>query len=376
MERELALRKMDKNRAEMESVLRFALETLVSGKKRIGGKSASKEMMTFDKEIRELQAKLEEIRSDSRPRSRIHSRSAGNFNQRALLLRRRLKKMEETTVREIHEVAEYSDVVSASKEKENLPVFADVEMLRRKMEGLSRGMREMMEEHKLLFLPSNPAAVSCGGRHQMIGCAAVGVGKNQRVRLRQAAETFHAEEEMFSNSFDGCCNCKNFLVKIIEQVGFETEQWGEMQAMLDKVKADMDELCSSRDHWENRALSLELSMRSFYTQMVEWKRRAHDSEQAATELRDRIARISAAESSPAPTLSDQLQAEISRLRQLKLGERTQASPEYHGEMAKETVIPRYMNSKKSCVVEFPPRRASLREIGNLSHSDSAARLFR
>lgn len=47
--------------------------------------------------------------------------------------------------------------------------------------------------------------------------------------------------------------CKAVVRKIVEQVRAETEQWSQMQEMLVLVRAEMEELQASRNHWQNRA---------------------------------------------------------------------------------------------------------------------------
>lgn len=51
--------------------------------------------------------------------------------------------------------------------------------------------------------------------------------------------------------------CKVIVRRIMEQVRTETEQWSQMQEMLEQVKEEMEELNASRDFWEDRALDSE-----------------------------------------------------------------------------------------------------------------------
>ncbi|KAK8962738.1 hypothetical protein KSP40_PGU014270 [Platanthera guangdongensis] len=255
MEREVALCKLERNRAQMDSDFRSALETMVSGRRKLGpGGSAS---MALDEEIVELQANLEKMQRDFRWRRGIVDRSGVNFDPMASVLRRRVK-----------------------------------------------GIRE-------------------------------------------------------------CCKCKELVEKIAAQVMAEAEQWAEMQAMLEKVKIDMDDLRSSRDQWERRALSSELNLRSLHSQIREWKKRAIDSENEAEENRNRIAQASAAAvvSSAPPTLSDQLHSEICKLKQLKLREKQQKSSQ--AAKKKQVVGCRLIGSKS--VDGLPRRRPPLQETGNLPH---------
>lgn len=47
--------------------------------------------------------------------------------------------------------------------------------------------------------------------------------------------------------------CKAMVLRIVEQVRAETEQWSQMQKMLEQVRGEMEELQASRDYWETRA---------------------------------------------------------------------------------------------------------------------------
>lgn len=64
-----------------------------------------------------------------------------------------------------------------------------------------------------------------------------------------------------------CCNCKEVVGRIAEEVKAETEQWTDMQEMLDQVRQEMEELRSSRDLWQRRAVASELNIPSLYSQV-------------------------------------------------------------------------------------------------------------
>ncbi|PKA49859.1 hypothetical protein AXF42_Ash004401 [Apostasia shenzhenica] len=387
MEREIALRKVEKNRSEMETALRSAVEALVSGKEKIDGSGSVK--AALDEGIEELQSKIDEIQGGWRLPRRKMSGSVGNFDRRASVLRRRLERMvEETCVREIREVSESAEPASSSKmgsEKQNedalhLPdqkcQFPDVEKLRRKMERLSRGMREM--EKGFLVSSSNSTAAAGGNRRPdgMLGCTVVGgTAADRRLRLRPQSEEVGIERDLENSSNGGgCCNSKELLEKIMEQVMSEEEQWGEMQAMLDKVKSDMENLRSSRDLWEHRAMSSDLNLRSLSSKMLEWKRRALDAERAEADLRKQIDALAPEAKNSAPaTLSDQLHSEICKLKQLKIRERQQRkSSELRAEKEKIVRSCRFVDLK----CDHPNQRSPLREIRNQPSDRSAVRTFR
>lgn len=61
-----------------------------------------------------------------------------------------------------------------------------------------------------------------------------------------------------SHEEHGCSGrCKVIVRRIMEQVRTETEQWSQMQEMLEQVREEMEELNASRDFWEDRALDSE-----------------------------------------------------------------------------------------------------------------------
>ncbi|XP_020697485.1 uncharacterized protein LOC110110382 isoform X1 [Dendrobium catenatum] len=368
MEREVALRKLDRNRVQMESALTSLMETMISGRKKIDGRCGNAPM-ALDEEIEEILAKLEEIHGGFRWTKLKVGRSGGNFDRCASSLRRRLATMEEvTSVKEIREIS-YQIAEPAISSKGNkvallafdrMCKFPDVEKLRMKMEGLSKGMMERMEEHGLLSLSfeSSPSAAAAeagrgNARHGLFDKEVRAVADRRRP-LRQTEE-LGSVKQLETIGVGRCCNCKNLVDKIAQQVMAEAEQCGEMQAMLDKVKTDMEELRSSRDHWEHRALSSELKFRSLHSQMLEWKKRALESEKIAKEL-------GRAEASSLPTLSDQLDSEICRLKQLKIREKQRKSLEFQSVKEKHVVV---------C-----QRRSPFQEIGNLPSKNSTARMFR
>jgi len=64
-----------------------------------------------------------------------------------------------------------------------------------------------------------------------------------------------------------CCDCREIVWKIMEQVKAESDQWTEMQDMLEQVRLEMQELQSSRDTWQHRAMASDISLRSLNSQV-------------------------------------------------------------------------------------------------------------
>lgn len=53
----------------------------------------------------------------------------------------------------------------------------------------------------------------------------------------------------------------------MKQVKAESEQWTEMQDMLEQVRLEMQELQSSRDTWQRRAIASDTSLGSLNSQV-------------------------------------------------------------------------------------------------------------
>ena len=53
----------------------------------------------------------------------------------------------------------------------------------------------------------------------------------------------------------------------MKQVRSESEQWTEMQDMLEQVRLEMQELQSSRDAWQRRAIASDISLGSLNSQV-------------------------------------------------------------------------------------------------------------
>ena len=64
-----------------------------------------------------------------------------------------------------------------------------------------------------------------------------------------------------------CCKCKEIVGRVAAEVKAESEQWTEMQEMLDQVRLEMEGLKSSRDIWQSRAVTSELNLRSLYSRV-------------------------------------------------------------------------------------------------------------
>ncbi|XP_074558465.1 uncharacterized protein LOC141814401 [Curcuma longa] len=310
MERKVALRKLERNRAKMEDALRSAMDTLILRRKKIDCSESVE--AALDASIEELKEKVEELRlgnggcsGRSRGISRgVHPRSSGrrNFDRQASVLRRRLEKMEDDpNVKDIQEISVPAGLGKKITEPEQLEAeeiaspgsshsgrFPDeVEILRRKMEGLSRGMLERMEECSYLLSANDGSMITSNSNKgekrnlRPIGCATA-IENGSLIQIQQPSPPPNNQgEEMGLLS---CCHCKELVGRIMQQVRAESEQWTEMQEMLDQVRVEMEELKSTRDRWQRRAISSEVNFHSQHAQKLEWKQKARSSEHRVIEL--------------------------------------------------------------------------------------------
>ncbi|KAL5209832.1 hypothetical protein ABZP36_005455 [Zizania latifolia] len=345
MEREVALRKLDRHRGQMEAALKSAVETLVSGRKKIDEKGDVGVAAELDEGIEDLEEMMEELRVEKESRRkavrglRELRRSHGrNFDRQASSLRRRLEKMSpadaEPCVKDIREIAlpvapqsppppaEHSD----DDDHATNANLSDVEMLRMKMAGMSKGMRERMAEYSRRLEAvaagdnnnNNNAddcqSRKCGNRHSRKASAgsqrswsngnAAAVPRDNttashgRGRHSVASDRHHQQQQHKIMSEEcklvgsgNCCDCREIVGKIMEQVRTESEQWNEMQDMLEQVRLEMQELQSSRDTWQLRATASDISLRSLNSQVLEWKHRTQVSEQHVEDLQKKISEL-------------------------------------------------------------------------------------
>ncbi|CAN6285163.1 unnamed protein product [Urochloa humidicola] len=424
MEREVALRKLDRHRGQMEAALKSAVETLVSGRKKIDGKGDVGVAAALDEGIEDLEEMMEELRvekesgrramSGTRELQRSHGR---NFDRQASSLRRRLEKMpppaepEPCVVKDIREIAlpvvapppppppaDHSE--DDDDDRVHSANTSDVEMLRMKMEGMSKGMRERMAEYsrrlEAVASGDNAGCQSrrCGSRHSRKASASSQrswsstasngnapssaidtAAPHGRTRHAVAAESRQHQhktmvEECKLVSSGSCCDCREIVWKIMEQVKAESEQWTEMQDMLEQVRLEMQELQSSRDTWQHRALVSDISIRSLNSQVLEWKNRAQVSEQRVEELQRKISELQsklhtfkAHFPTPAAIPSQDQWSETCKMENTRAKpQHPQRSQECSKEEKKHVLICRVKHSPSSVI----PKRSPFQEIGNIS----------
>ncbi|XP_068648938.1 uncharacterized protein [Aristolochia californica] len=291
MEREVALKKLERNRIQMEKTLQSTVQSLILGRKKVfEGKNPG---TLLEEEIEELEEKLAELQKSSRVRRDYETRRCCNFDKKASFLRRRIEKLETISeekkcVREIREMAEASLRMESSSDNRvfsnRRSQLADVEMIRRKMECLSKGMLERMEEYGNLL----GTTTTTGSRSSSNSSSA---STSRRIEFPET-ETSQQERRCGEEKGGRCGGrCKAIVRKIVEQVRSETEQWSQMQVMLGQVREEMEELRASRDLWQNRAIESQDRLLAVQSDMHEWRQRAQMSETKVSELEKEVSRL-------------------------------------------------------------------------------------
>ncbi|XP_047085558.1 uncharacterized protein LOC124696945 [Lolium rigidum] len=420
MEREVALRKLDCHRGQMEAALKTAVETLASGRKKIDGRGEAGVAAALDEGIEDLEGMMEELRVEKESGRRAMSgagarelrRSHGrNFDRQASELRRRLEKMpsadaEHAVCKDICEIAHPvaptpPRPAEHSSRDDHGPSanLSDVEMLRVKMEGMSNGMRERMAEYSRRLeavagagSDSNTRCQSrkCGGRHSRkpsacsqrswSGSSSASNNGNAAAAFRHngpsVASEKHQQQQQKVVAEDcklmgsgSCCDCKEIVGRIMKQVRAESEQWTEMQEMLEQVRLEMQELQSSRDTWQRRAIASDISLGSLNSQMLEWKQRAQASEQHAEDLQKKVTELQGKLHTfkshfPAPSLPSRAWSEACKMENPRAAkaQHHHRSPQDCGKEKEKHVLICRVKHSPSVI----PRRSPLKEIGNIS----------
>lgn len=285
MEREIAVKKMERRRVQMERILRSAVRALLSVRKGIcDGKDVR---MVLDEEIQELIEKLERLQRRSGVKD-LEGRKCSNLDRQVSILRRRLEKFggesDEICVKEIQEMAEASLSI-----KTNCSVYetsssnhsCNMEMLRRKMEGLSNGslLERMEDEYGSMLSTASSSATNSAS-----------TSKRKDFPDMPSSSTRQPCKETTPGDEKACSGrCKVILRRVIEQVRAETEQWSQMQGILGQVRKEMEELQASRDFWEDRALDSDFEIQSLNSAVQEWRQKALSSEAKENELQNQVA---------------------------------------------------------------------------------------
>ncbi|KAI4386249.1 hypothetical protein MLD38_004195 [Melastoma candidum] len=207
-----------RSRSSAEKILRSTIQALVDGRRRIAGGMDIQSVI--EEEIENLVGKLGELRRKTRRKVSEGGRSCSNFN----------------TVYGSPEKAGEAPWSRISEQPLEGNNEHSVELLRRKMEGLSKDvlLEKMVQEYGSILSSS----------------------KRIEWQLPQSVlATRESSQNIVSGAKNVCSgHCKAVVRRIIEQVRSETEQWSQIQTMLSQLRGEMEELQVSRDIWEDMAL--------------------------------------------------------------------------------------------------------------------------
>ncbi|XP_039014268.1 uncharacterized protein LOC120144218 isoform X1 [Hibiscus syriacus] len=358
MERKIAVKKMERRKVYMERTLKSAAQILLSGRKNICERK-DVNMALLDEQINELIEKIEKLQKRSGVQD-LEVKKCSNFDKKISSLQRQLEKSgfkgisdEERCVKEIRQMAEASLSIKTISEDDdhnrNVQNYSDlqVESLRRKMDGLSKGF--LLEEYSDLSSSSlqQSCKVSSFNHHQSLTTIIL-------VQFLHYS-TWFLQEKMSHEARVCSGHCKALVQRVVEQIRAETEQWSQMQDMLGLVRDEMEELHASRDFWEDRALDSDYRIRSLQSAVKEWRQKALSSEAEAKELRAQVY---------------VLRQEVERLRQereRKTARTRIASPinrEAQSETEKRVLVCRLKEDDPCTAGLIPIRRSPLRDISN------------
>ncbi|KAI8526188.1 hypothetical protein RHMOL_Rhmol13G0289500 [Rhododendron molle] len=222
VEREFALKKLEKNRVKMERTLRSAVRTL--GRKKIyEGKNAN---VVIEEEIEDLEEKLEELQRSSGIKD-FEVQQSSNFDKKASLLQRRLEKLgglsDGKRVKEIREMAESSFSINTKGENND-----------------NRSDNRFTDE------PTSNEEKNCSG--------------NCKSMVRRIVEQVRAETEQWS--------------QMQEMLGQVREEMEELQASRDfwedrafDCDCEIQSLRSKVRQWKQKALTFETKANNLETEL-------------------------------------------------------------------------------------------------------------
>ncbi|KAK8545067.1 hypothetical protein V6N13_066379 [Hibiscus sabdariffa] len=239
--------------------------------------------LVFEEQIDELLEKLEKLQKRSRVKD-LEVKNCSDFDEQVCFLQSRPEEFggfseEEIQLKEIRQMAEASLSIGTSSEGDDSFVSNgnnNVEVLSKKMERLSKGVLfEGMEvEYRSMLATTNNSATS-----------------SKRINysdfpLSSTQQSYKEKMPLEARVCSG--HCKAIVQRIVKQVRAETEQWSQMQEMLEQVRDEMEELQKCRDFWEDRAHDSDYRILSLQSAAKEWKQKAISSEAKANELQARI----------------------------------------------------------------------------------------
>ncbi|CAH9134580.1 unnamed protein product [Cuscuta epithymum] len=280
MEREFALKKLERNRAQTDTTLKLAVQTL--GKKEA---FVGKEVEAIgEEEIEDLGEKVEELKKSSKKNRDLEKKKCSDFDKQTSLLQKRiLEKLSGSSCERCQQddLSETNSMISNGTQTHNESLDQSTNVieseLSKTMEGESNCMldRREAEEYGAInsitansSVPSSPPSTS----KQIENCS--------------VPSAFSPQQPHQVGEEEGKCSgrCKAMVRKIIEQVKEESEQWSEMQEMLGRVRDEMHQLHASRHFWELRSQRSSRHIQSLRFAVEEWKERALASKAKVNEL--------------------------------------------------------------------------------------------
>ncbi|KAK8649708.1 hypothetical protein V6N13_139374 [Hibiscus sabdariffa] len=285
MERDIAVKRMERRRVEMERTLKSAVQTLIYGRSNIC--EGTNARLVFEEQINELLEKLEKLQKRSRVKD-LEVKNCSNFDEQVCFLQSRPEEFagfseEEIRLKEIRQMAEASLSIRTSSEGDDSFVSNgnnNVEVLSRKMERLSKVVlfERIEEEYSSMLATTNNSATSSASSSKRIN--------HSDFPLSSTQQSYKEKMPLEARVCSG--HCKAIVQRIVKQVRAETEQWSQMQEMLGQVRDEMEELQKCRDFWEDRAHDSDYRILSLQSAAEEWKQKALSSEAKANELQARI----------------------------------------------------------------------------------------
>ncbi|XP_042375492.1 myosin type-2 heavy chain 1-like [Zingiber officinale] len=276
MDLESSTGKQEPERARKDAAMRSNENSLVPGRKKIDARAGDRG--DLEGGIDDLEEKMQELKLR-------RSRSKGISMK--LSRRRYFHRQSSVLRRDMVLIKEDAAILKGIKEASllNLAVLGkrpDVEeekmvMLKRKMEGLSRGMLERIEECSHLLSSKSTSSQDI-----------VSYNEAEHMPFLHLGQQLRQEKSIEKQKEFRCCSCMEAVGRIRQQVWAESEQWSEMQQLLEQVKIEMEEIRSSRDHWQRQAVASEINFHILHTQKLKWKRKAQSSECKVIDLQNLV----------------------------------------------------------------------------------------
>nr|GEV14793.1 hypothetical protein [Tanacetum cinerariifolium] len=283
MERKFALKKLEKNRVRIERTLKSALQNLASGRKKLcEGKNME---AVLEEEMKELAEKLEELQSSYNESEDHELKKCKNFDKKALRLQRRLEKFGGLTDDECNKEVKKESNCEVNADSSILNCkgqikSTDVQLLERKMEGLSKGMLDRMEKDFGSILGSSVASSASTSKR---------IEFPDHLSFSNRFSNHTKDPSVTQEGGNKCSGrCKVLVRRIVEQVRAETEQWSQMQEMLGQLRQEMEELQTSKDFWEKQALGSNNEIHILQSNVEEWRGKAIEYEKKTNKLQKEV----------------------------------------------------------------------------------------